>query len=70
MNSLHTGHHGTNCLLYVMTMLGTFLTENWYLVIMVVFGLVHVYVAWQRNVRERELHDIKLAAAKDDLIGV
>ena len=70
MNSLNTGHNGTNFLLYVMTMLGTFLTENWYLVIMVVFGLVHVYVAWQRNVRERELHDIKLAAAKDDLIGV
>jgi len=69
MNSLNTGHNGTNFLLYVMTMLGTFLTENWYLVIMVVFGLVHVYVAWQRNVRERELHDIKLAAAKDDLVG-
>ena len=69
MNSISTGHNGTNFLLYVMTMLGTFLTENWYLVIMVVFGLVHVYVAWQRNVRERELHDIKLAAAKDDLVG-
>lgn len=69
MNSLNTGHNGTNFLLYVMTMLGTFLTENWYLVIMVVFGLVHVYVAWQRNVRERELHDIKIAVAKDELAG-
>ena len=69
MNTLNSGTNVTNFLLYGMTMLGTFLTENWYLVIMVGFGLVHVYVVWQRNVRERELHDIKLAAARDDLVG-
>lgn len=69
MNTTDTGHTGTNLLVYVMTMMGTFLTEEWYLVIMVVFGFIHVYVAFQRNVRERELHDIKLAAAKDDLAG-
>jgi hypothetical protein len=52
-----------------MTMMGTFLTENWYLVIMVVFGFIHVYVAFQRNVREKELHEIKVRAleANDSL---
>ena len=62
MNSLSTGHNATNFLLYVMTMLGTFLTENWYLVIMVVFGLVHVYVAWQRNVRDKKKFELEMKA--------
>lgn len=66
MNSLNTGHTGTNLLLYVMTMLGTFLVENWYLVIMVAFGLVHAYVAFQRNNREKELHKIKIKALESD----
>ncbi len=62
MNTTDTGHNGTNLLVYVMTMMGTFLTENWYLVIMVVFGFIHVYVAFQRNIREKELHAIKVKA--------
>jgi len=66
MNSLHTGHNGTNILLYLMTTLGTFLTENWYLFIMVVFGFAHVYVAWQRNNREKEIHALKIKSLSDD----
>jgi len=62
VNTTDTGHNGTNLLVYVMTMMGTFLTENWYLVIMVVFGFIHVYVAFQRNIREKELHAIKVKA--------
>ena len=65
MNSLNTGHNGTNFLLYVMTMMGTFMTENWYLVVMVVFGFAHVYVAWQRNNREKELHNLKVKALEE-----
>lgn len=64
MNTTDTGHSGTNLLVYVMTMMGTFLTEEWYLVIMVVFGFIHVYVAFQRNVREKELHKVKIEALK------
>lgn len=68
MNSMNTGHNGTNFLLYLMTVLGTFLSQNWYLVIMVIFGLAHVFVAWQRNSREKELHDLKVRALKSDIV--
>lgn len=64
MNSISTGHNGTNFLLYAMTMLGTFLSNNWYLVVMVIFGLVHVYIAWQRNTRDKEKSDLEIAALK------
>jgi hypothetical protein len=43
-----------------MTVTGTFLTENWYLVGMFIFGLVHVLIAMQKNQREKELHAIKI----------
>ena len=60
MNSVSTGHNETNVLLYLMTVLGTFLSDNWYLVIMVVFGLVHVYVAFQRHLRDKKKFELEL----------
>jgi hypothetical protein len=60
MNSVNTGHNETNGLLYLMTVLGTFLSDNWYLVIMVVFGLVHVYVAFQRHLRDKKKFELEL----------
>lgn len=65
MNTTDTGHTGANLLIYAMTMMGTFLTDEWYLVIMVVFGFVHVYVAWKRNGRENELHEAKIESLKN-----
>ena len=65
MSILHTSPNGTNGLLYALTMTGTFLTEHWYLVVMVVFGFVHVLIAWRRGKREEELHAIKIQALKD-----
>lgn len=35
---------------------------------MVVFGLAHVFVAWQRNNREKELHALKVRALKSDIV--
>ena len=64
MNSISTGHNGTNFRRDAMTMLGTFLSNNWYLVVMVIFGLVHVYIAWQRNTRDTEKSDLEIAALK------
>ena len=71
MNSISTGHNGTNFLLYVMTMLGTFLSQNWYLVIMVIFGLVHVYIAYQRNQRDKKKFELEMKAlqAKADTLN-
>lgn len=60
MNSVNTGHNETNVLLYLMTVLGTFLSDNWYLVIMVAFGLVHVYVAFQRHLRDKKKFELEL----------
>ena len=60
MNSVNTGHNETNVLLYLMTVLGTFLSDNWYLVIMVVFGLVHAYVAFQRHLRDKKKFELEL----------
>lgn len=60
MNSVNIGHNETNVLLYLMTVLGTFLSDNWYLVIMVVFGLVHVYVAFQRHLRDKKKFELEL----------
>ena len=65
MNTTDTGHNGTNLLIYAMTMMGTFLTENWYLVIMVVFGLVHVYVAFQRHLRDKRKFDLEMKALEE-----
>lgn len=64
MNTTDTGHSGTNLLIYAMTMMGTFLTENWYLVIMVVFGLIHVYVAFQRHQRDKKKFDLEMESLK------
>lgn len=60
MNTSGIEHNGTNTLLYIMTMVGTWATDNWYLILMVVFGAIHALVAWQRNKREKELHLIKV----------
>lgn len=64
MNTTDTGHTGTNLLVWVVTTIATFLTKEWYLVFMVVFGLVHAYVAFQRNNREKELHKVRIEALK------
>lgn len=49
-----TGSNTANILLYFATLAGTFLAENWYLVIMVVFGGIHAYAAWRKHKREEE----------------
>jgi hypothetical protein len=64
MNTGDTGHNGTNFLIYAMTMMGTFLTENWYLVIMIAFGLVHVYVAFQRHLRDEKKFKLESEAMR------
>lgn len=67
MNTTETGHNGTNFLLYAMTMLGTFLTDNWYLVIMVAFGLIHVYVAFQRHLRDKRKFELEMQKLESDM---
>lgn len=61
MSTIETGSNSSNAVVYAMTLLGTFVTDNWYLIIMVLFGLVHVFIAIVRNKREDELHKAKLA---------
>lgn len=68
MNSVNTSHNETNGLLYLMTMLGTFMTENWYLVIMVVFGFIHVYVAFQRHLRDKKKFEIELRKLNENTL--
>jgi hypothetical protein len=48
------GSNAGNILLYLATLAGTFLAENWYLVIMVVFGGIHAYSAWRKHKREEQ----------------
>lgn len=62
MNTIDTANNSTNIVVYLMTVTGTFLTENWYLVGMFIFGLAHVLIAIQKNQREKELHAIKIKA--------
>jgi len=49
-----SGSNAGNILLYLATLTGTFLVENWYLVIMVVFGGIHAYAAWRKHKREEQ----------------
>jgi type II secretory pathway component PulF len=53
MNITATESSSTNVLLWAMTTMTTFVTDNWYLIIMVIFGFVHVLVVWQRDRREK-----------------
>lgn len=62
MNSADTGHSGANLLIYAITAMGTFLTEEWYLIIMVAFGFVHVYIAYQRNQRDKKKFELEMKA--------
>lgn len=48
-----------------MTLIGTTLTEHWYLIGMFAFGAVHAYVALQGNKRNKELHELKVQALTD-----
>ena len=66
-----TGSNTANILLYFATLAGTFLAENWYLVIMVVFGGIHAYAAWRKHKREEEdaeyrKKDRELASARQE----
>jgi flagellar biosynthesis/type III secretory pathway M-ring protein FliF/YscJ len=54
-----TGSNTANILLYFATLAGTFLAENWYLVIMVVFGGIHAYAAWRKHKREEQESEYK-----------
>ncbi len=65
MNSTDTGHNGANALVYLMTLMGTFLTDNWYLVLMVAFGLFHVYIAHQRNQRDKKKFELEMKALRN-----
>lgn len=65
MNTTDTGHSGANALIYLMTMMTTFLAENWYVVIMVVFGFVHAYVAFQRHLRDKKKFELEIEALKN-----
>lgn len=66
-----TGSNSLNILLYLATLAGTFLAENWYLVIMVVFGGIHAYAAWRKHKREEKeaeyrQKDRELLLARED----
>ena len=54
-----TGSNAANILLYLATVAGTFLAENWYLAIMVIFGGIHAYAAWRKHRREEIEADYK-----------
>lgn len=60
MNTIETGSSSSNLIVYAMTLIGTFMTDNWYLVIMGIFGAVHVFVAIRGHKRAEELHKLKL----------
>jgi hypothetical protein len=64
MNSVNTGNNETNFLIYFLTLAGTFFTDNWYLLAMIAFGLIHVYIAWTRNARDQEKSDLEIKALK------
>lgn len=48
------GNTGANGFVYLVTLLGTFLTDNWYTIVMVVFGGAHVYFAYRKYKRDEE----------------
>lgn len=48
-----------NASLYGATLAGTFLADNWYLVIMVTFGAIHAYAAWRKHKREEREAEYK-----------
>ncbi len=64
MNTIETGSSNSNLIVYVMTLIGTTLTDNWYLIGMFAFGAVHAFIAWQKNKREKELHALNVEKLK------
>lgn len=62
MNS--AGSNIANVFLYAMTFAGTFLAENWNVVIMLAFGTIHAYVAWRRHKREEDEASYKIKYRK------
>jgi len=61
-NTVDTGSSWVNIAIYLMTLTGTFLVENWYIVGMFIFGLIHAMIAIRKNQREEELHALKVRA--------
>lgn len=59
-----TGNSFGDFVLYLFTLLGVFITDNWYLVLMVLFGATHALVAYHRNNREKELHRLRMMRLK------
>jgi len=54
-----TGNNVINTIVYTLTAAGTFLTDNWYTILMVVFGGLHAFVAWRRHKRDEAEADYK-----------
>ena len=59
-----TGNSVADFGLYLFTLLGVFITDNWYLILMVLFGAIHAIVACYRNSREKELHRLRMMRLK------
>lgn len=64
MNTIETGSSSSNIIIYVMTVIGTTLTDHWYLIGMFAFGAIHAFVAYQKNQREEEIHALNVAKLK------
>lgn len=61
------GNSISDFILYLCTLLGVlgvFIEENWYLVLMVLFGATHAIIAYYRNNREKELHRLRIMRLK------
>lgn len=57
-----TNGHGAdaaNGIIYGLTLLCTFLTDN-YLLVMIIFGFCHVVFVYEKDKREKELHRLKI----------
>lgn len=65
MNTTDTGHSGANVLIYLVTMMATFLAENWYVVFMVGFGAIHAYIAVQRFILDRKKTRLEIDALEN-----
>lgn len=55
-----SGNSAADFAIYFFTVVGVFISENWYLILMVVLGVVHAIVALHRNAREKELHRLRI----------
>jgi len=64
VNTIETGSNSSNLIVYAMTLIGTTLTDHWYLIGMLAFGAIHAFVAWQKNKRENEIHALNVEKLK------